>query len=68
MELNGFSKRTRVYSDNEYISGLKRGDDDVIKSPFFSSCSYAINDIRIYTNIYNIKHRAIVQFVETYNS
>ena len=46
MELNRFSKRTKVYSDNEYISGLKRGDTDVIKSFFYSLCSYTLNDIR----------------------
>jgi len=46
MELNRFNKRTKVYSDNEYISGLKRGDADVIKSFFYSLCSYTLNDIR----------------------
>ncbi len=46
MELNRFSKRTKIYSDNEYISGLKRGDADVIESLFYSLCSYTLNDIR----------------------
>lgn len=45
MELNRFSKRTKTYSDNEYISGLKRGDSDVIQSFFYSLCSYTLNDI-----------------------
>lgn len=46
MELNRFSKRTKIYSDTEYISGLKRGDSDVIQSFFYSLCSYTLNDIR----------------------
>lgn len=46
MKLNRFSKRTKIYSDNEYISGLKRGDADVIESFFYSLCSYTLNDIR----------------------
>lgn len=46
MELNGFNKRTKIYSDMEYISGLQRGDADVIKSFFYSPCSYTLNDIR----------------------
>lgn len=46
MELNRFSKRTKIYSDNDYISGLKRGDSNVIQSFFYSLCSFTLNDIR----------------------
>lgn len=46
MEFNRFSKRTKLYSDSEYILGLKRGDSDIVKSFFYTLCSYTLNDIR----------------------
>lgn len=46
MELNKFNKQTKVYNDNEYIFGLKRGDSDVTHSFFYKLCSYTLNDIR----------------------
>jgi len=39
-----------IYSDLEYITGLKAGTQRQYVS-----------------NVYNIKHRAILQFIETYN-
>lgn len=46
MELNRFKNQTNGFSDNDYIVGLKRGDANVIKTFFYSLCSYTLNDIR----------------------
>lgn len=46
MELNWLNKQIKGYSDCEYISGLKGCDTNVIKSFFYSLCSYTLNDIR----------------------
>lgn len=34
------------YSDREYISGLKRGDDSITRSFFYALCSYTLDDIK----------------------
>lgn len=46
MEPNRFSKRTKAYSDSDYITGLKEGNTNVIQSFFYSLCSFTLNDIR----------------------
>lgn len=46
MELNRLNKRPNVYSDSDYISGLKGGDSGVTHSFFYMLCAYTLNDIR----------------------
>lgn len=46
MELNRLKRISKVYSDNDYIEGLKRNDTDTIQSFFYSLCSFTLNDIR----------------------
>ena len=46
MELNRFKRTNKVYSDNDYIEGLKQSDADTIQSFFYSLCSFTLNDIR----------------------
>ena len=35
-----------IYSDSEYISGLKCGKDSVTRSFFYALCGYTLNDIK----------------------
>ncbi len=46
MELNRYKRTSKVYSDNDYIVGLKSGDAGTIQSFFYSLCSFTLNDIR----------------------
>lgn len=46
MGLNRFKRTSKVFSDNDYIEGLKRGDACTIQSFFYSLCSFTLNDIR----------------------
>lgn len=46
MELNRFKRTSKVYSDKDYIVGLKRGDAATTQSFFYSLCSFTLNDIR----------------------
>lgn len=46
MGLNRFKSTSKVYSDNDYIEGLKCNDADTIQSFFYSLCSFTLNDIR----------------------
>lgn len=45
MELNELNKQIE-YSDNDYILGLKSGKSAIVKSFFYTLCSYTLNDIR----------------------
>lgn len=46
MGLSRLKRTSKVYSDNDYIEGLKRNDTDTIQSFFYSLCSFTLNDIR----------------------
>ena len=45
VKLNRVNKVSKVYSDNEYIEGLKRRDASAIQSFFYSLCSFTLTDI-----------------------
>lgn len=47
MELKKFNKQVKVYSDQDYIDGLKGGNSDITQSFFYRLCSYTLNDIRL---------------------
>ncbi len=36
-----------LYSDNDYITGLKNGDETIIYSFFYTLCAYTLHDIRL---------------------
>ncbi|MDE7135139.1 MAG: hypothetical protein K2N91_00750 [Muribaculaceae bacterium] len=46
MKLDRIIRQNKVYSDHEYLTGLKKGDRDVTESFFYILCSYTLNDIR----------------------
>ncbi len=46
MELKGFNRHPKTYSDSDYIAGLKNGDSATVHSFFYSLCGFTLNDIR----------------------
>lgn len=46
MESEKIYKQSNSYSDNDYITGLKKGDSAITRSFFYTLCNFTLNDIR----------------------
>lgn len=68
MNIKKFDTLKKVYSDFEYINGLKSGDALIVQSFFYSLCCYTLNDIRWSLFHNNIEYDELVNELYIYLS